>query len=316
MHPYLKGKRLIEILAAILIVFFAAPYLSGFLDSLKPSDKWSISKDGLVSYSQNRGNVEYTEIILNDTPEFVRSKIIYESKGEKIYALLRVPKTGAKAIPNSKMPAIILLPGALITKESMEGRAETFAKRGYATLILDERGNRGETGGGIRSMDDEYAAFSRNEEPEQHRMVYDVLRAFDFLRQRNYVDPENIAVFGESMGGRFAIMAAAVEPRIKAVIGVSTAGYGTLDRQPPNAGAARFFAAIDPDAYIGKISPRYVLVVHSENDTVIPIDSAKMTFSRAGEPKKFATVSCNTHGWCDEMEPVLGEELGRIFSGR
>lgn len=309
MHDYLKGKKLLGIIAAALILFFSMPYFLNFIDSLKPSDKWAISSDGLVSYPQNRGAVEYTRTVLNDTQEFTLSKIIYKSKGENIYALLRVPKTS-----DARKSAIILLPGAQVTKEGMQDRAAKFAEFGYITLAIDERGNAGETKGGAGSMDAEYALFMKNEEPVNHKMVFDALRAYDFLAEEKDVDSKNIIVFGESMGGRYAIMAAAVEPRIKAVVGVSTAGYGSLEKPIQNGDIARFYKAIDPDAYIAKIAPRNVLMVHSTNDKIIPIEMAQKTFSYALEPKKFITVDYPVHGWHGDMAPMMKEEFERIFA--
>lgn len=312
MYSYLKGRKFIFVLVALALVIFAIPYFPEFIGSLKPSDKWSISEDGLVSYPESRGAVEYTRRVLNDTPEFTLSKIVYKSKGEKIYALLRVPKNTGR----EKMPALILLPGAGMTKEAEQNRAEMFQKFGYITLAIDERGNIGETKGGALSMDGEYMAFSNNAEPVQHKMVFDVLRAYDFLAEQDNVDPKNIAVFGESMGGRLAIIAGAIEPKIKGVVVISTSGYGSLSGQFLDENARLFLKSIDPDAYIGKISPRALLAVHSTNDTVIPIDSARATFSYAKEPKKFITVDYRTHGWASEMAQALKEETGKIFSGQ
>jgi len=306
MHPSLKGKWLIGAILAVIFLVLAVPRT---ITALSPSDKWGISEDGLVTYPQNRGAVEYTKTVMNDTQAFTLSKIIYVSKGEEIYALLRVPKTiGAK-----KIPAIIILPGAEVTKEGMQDRAEKFAEWGYATLTIDERGNTGETKGAA-SLDSDYASFAGGTEPVQHKMVFDVLRAFDFLKGEGYVDAKNIAVFGESMGGRYAIIAGAVEPRIKAVIGVSTSGYGSLGKQFSDGGVARFFISIDPDAYIGKISGRKMLMVHSRNDTIVPIDAAQETFGYAKEPKEFITVEYRTHGWHRDMAPPMEEELRKIFS--
>lgn len=309
MNGYLKGRKFVGVMLAIFLLILFASHFSDFVDSFKPSDKWDITEEGLLTYPQNRGAVEYTKTVLNDTVQVELSKIVYKSKGENIYALLRMPKT-----PEKRKPAIILLPGAQVTKEGEDGRAAKFAAWGYVTLTIDERGNIGETKGGISSMDEEYATFIDNREPITHKMVFDVLRAYDFLAERDDVDSKNIIVFGESMGGRFAIMAAAVEPRIKAVVGVSTSGYDSLDNQFQNGDVARFYKAIDPDAYVAKISPRNVLMVHSTNDAVIPIEMAQKTFVYSLEPKKFITVGCNTHGWCDEMAPMMKEEMKAIFA--
>ncbi len=300
---FLKGPRFILIIIILIFLFFAVPYVS---DLLKPSEKWSIDKDGLLSYPQNRGPVDYQKIIKSDNTEQIISKIIYNSKGESIYAIMRVPKT------NKKMPSIIMLPGATVTKEAQDSRAEKFSKIGYITLTIDERGNSGETKGGASSMDDEFRSFMEEREPIQHKMVFDVLRAFDLLREQKEVDPSKILVFGESMGGRFAIIAGAVEPGIRGVIGVSTSGYASSEQQFQNADVARFFRSIDPDAYIEHISPRYLLMIHSTEDTVIPIDSAHSTFSHAKDPKNFITMACKTHGWCDEMLDQVVPEIDKM----
>lgn len=302
---FLKGPRFILIMVMLIFLFFAVPYVSDFL---KPSDKWSINKDGLLSYPENRGPVEYQKVVQSDTTEQTISKIIYKSKGESIYAIMRIPKS------SKSLPAIIMLPGATVTKEAEDGRAEKFAELGYVTLTIDERGNGGESKGGASSMDDEFRSFMEEREPVQHKMVFDVLRAFDLLREQKEVDSSKILVFGESMGGRFAIIAGAVEPDIRGVIGVSTSGYASSEQQFQNADVARFFRSIDPDAYIEKIAPRYLLMVHSTEDTLIPIDSARSTFSHAKDPKNFITMSCKTHGWCDEMLDTIAPEVERMIN--
>ncbi|MBU4246325.1 MAG: alpha/beta fold hydrolase [Nanoarchaeota archaeon] len=309
MNGYLKGRKFVGLMLAIFLLIVFVRHFNEIIAPFSPSDKWDITEEGLLTYPQNRGAVEFTKTILNDTAQVELSKIVYKSKGENIYALLRVPKT-----TDARKPAIILLPGAQVTKEGEDGRAAKFAEWGYVTLTLDERGNSGETGGGINSRDEEYATFIDNREPVTHKMVFDVLRAYDFLAERDDVDSKNIIVFGESMGGRFAVMAAAIEPRIKAVVGVSTAGYDSLDNQFQNGDVARFYKAIDPDAYVAKISQRFVLMVHSTNDTVIPIEMAQKTFGYALEPKKFITVDYKTHGWADGMAPMMNEEMKAIFA--
>lgn len=298
----MKINAHITLLLALLLV--AGAY---YAHSANPTDTWSVASDGTFSYPQNRPSVQYEETVLNDTPNFTLSKIIYESKGEKIYALLRMPKTG-----NEKVPALVMLPGALVTKEGQQGNAEFFRENGFATLTLDERGNRGETQGGISSMDEEYFSFMNSKEPVSHKMVFDALRAFDILRERKDIDKNNIGIYGESMGGRYAIIAAALEPRIKFLIGVSTSGYGSGRQFFNDANVARFYASIDPDSYIGRISPRKVIMVHAAQDKTVPIAMAKSTFDYANGPKKFIEVNSTCHGLCVEMKPLLAEEIKNI----
>ena len=55
-------------------------------------------------------------------------------------------------------------------------------------------------------------------------------------------------------------------------------------------------------------------MMHSENDPGMSYKSAEKTFSKAGDPKKFILVSCEKHGYCDEMDVYLEEELKIIIS--
>ncbi len=298
-----KHKTLFAGIIAILVI--AGLYY--FLSVEKPSQKWSVAPDGTFSYPENRGVVQYEELILKDTTDFTLSKIIYESKGERIYALLRVPKT------SSNVPAMVMLPGALVTKEGQQGVAEFFQKNGFATLALDERGNGGETQGGITSMEAEYASYMNEAEPVSHLMVFDALRAFDILQEHDMIDKDKIGFYGESMGGRFAIIAAALEPRAKFLIGVSTSGYGSGKQRFDDEIVARFYASIDPDSYVGRISPRNVVLVHAANDPMVPLEMAKSTYYYANKPKQFIEVDSACHGLCEEMRAPLLEELVNIL---
>lgn len=299
----MKNKTPFAVLIAILVI--AGAYY--FISTEKPSHEWSVAPDGTFSYPENRGSIEYEEIILNDTAEFRLSKIIYDSKGETIYALLRVPKTG------SKVPAMVMLPGALVTKEGQQRIAEFFQNNGISTLTLDARGNGGETQGGITGMEAEYTSYMNGAEPVSHLMVFDALRAFDILQEQDKIDKNKIGFYGESMGGRFAIIAAALEPRAKFLIGVSTSGYGSGKQRFDDESVARFYASIDPDSYVGRISPRNVVLVHAAKDPMVPLEMAKSTYYYANKPKRFIEVNSTCHGLCEEMRAPLLDELSNIL---
>ena len=80
--------------------------------------------------------------------------------------------------------------------------ARDMGERGFNTLLFDLRGH-GESGG--TQVSGWY--FER----------YDVLGAFDFLLDRGVL-PDKIGLQGYSMGGGIVLLAAAVEPRIRAVV--------------------------------------------------------------------------------------------------
>lgn len=218
-------------------------------------------------------------------------------------ALLVVPRHAA----DEKLPGVVLLPGGGGTKESRLPFAEVFARRGYVTLVLDQRGV-GETGGSYLGVEEDYRLFSQGMEPLQHLAVYDALAAFDVLANRSYIDREHIIFAGESMGGRYALIAAALETKSAGTIAVSTAGFHIPKN--PEEPANSYLRSIDPDRYIADIAPHPLVMIHDGNDSVIQLADARETFNIAGQPKKFIEHNrgCN-HGFCPAMAEALEEAL-------
>ena len=149
-------------------------------------------------------------------------------------------------------------------------------------------------------------------------MVHDALVAAEILRRRPEIDPERIVYAGESNGGRFAIIACALDPATKGIMAISTCGYGT-DAAIASAGlidkdVIRFYRSIDPDTYLGRITPRPLVMIHSRNDTIIPYQLAEQTFARGMQPKALHAVSCSVHGYCAEMNEAIEEELKSMAS--
>ncbi|MEE8168634.1 MAG: alpha/beta fold hydrolase [Candidatus Hydrothermarchaeales archaeon] len=264
-------------------------------------EAWSVSKGGILNYPQKRGSLTCVRAPLEGGEAYTLEKVTYQSKGLKVYGLLRIPRD------KSKVPGMVLLPGAGVPKEGQQGLADVLRQLGYATLTLDQRGH-GETDGYVTSIEEDYRTFLRGEEPIQHKMVYDALRAIDCMR--SFPEIEDVYIAGESMGGRFAIIAGAIDPSIAGVIGISTAGYrlpATLNQEE-----LRFFKSIDPNTYVSMISPRGLVMIHSENDEVIPIQEAEYTISLAREPKAFYKITTKTHGYTTEMNHYLEKALRNI----
>jgi hypothetical protein len=149
-------------------------------------------------------------------------------------------------------------------------------------------------------------------------MVYDALAAAEILRAQPNIDPGRIIYAGESNGGRFAIMACALDGKAKGVLAISTCGYGTEDAvsagRLTDPEMIKFLRSVDPETYLARIAPRPFVMIHSRNDTVIPFDYAEGTFARAFNPKSFHAVGCTKHGYCTDMNTYIEEELKKMAS--
>jgi 2,6-dihydroxypseudooxynicotine hydrolase len=106
-----------------------------------------------------------------------------------------------------RAPLVVLIPGLDSTKEEFFVWEQTFLARGMATVSMDGPGQ-GESGFGLHIS------------PAYETAVAAVL---DALEGRDDLDLERVGAAGVSMGGYYAPRAAAFEPRLKAVAGISGA---------------------------------------------------------------------------------------------
>ena len=281
---------------------------TGALTSL--SKDYSVSDAGLLEYRIALPSYNITPGNLEENSSF--SEVSFESRGAEIAAILRMPGPEIKKkIKTQNISGIVLLPGATVTKEAEQGLARRLADLGYASITLDQRNL-----GGIDPQGD-LQHFLQGQEPEEHKMVYDALAAAMILRDRPEIDRDRIIYAGESNGGRFAIIACALDKKARGVLAISTCGYGTAAAIASATGAidsdsARFYLSIDPESYLGEVSPRPLVMIHSLNDTIIPYSLAELTYALGREPKSLHTVGCVTHGYCREMDIALKEELEKM----
>ena len=299
-----KGKKrssfnshisiIIGALILLALIYFLIP---------QASDNWNVTDQGILSYPEDRGRVDVTMLKTESHPGYTLETISFQSKDYTVEGLLRIPAAG------TKVPGVVILPGATVPKEGTQGLADIFSSMGYASLGIEQR-NRG----GVDFRYD-YDLWKNGKEPVEHKMVFDALRAVDVLRQQPSIDPDRIAIVGESNGGRFAIIAAAIDPKIAGVIGISTSGYDTESQisQIKDESVIRFYRSIDPETYLKLIPPRKFVMLHSVNDTIIQIQFAKNTFERAFEPKQFYSVTTGTHGYSEGMKEPLETELKLMF---
>ncbi|SFT46910.1 hypothetical protein SAMN05216474_0730 [Lishizhenia tianjinensis] len=143
--------------------------------------------------------VEHYTFELNENVN--RAKVKFTNRyGIELTGDLYTPKNRSE-----KMPAIALSGPYGAVKEQASGfYANEMAARGFVTIAFDPSFT-GESGGNVRNV----SSPDINTE--------DLNAAIDFLGTLNYVDKENVGMIGICGFGGFALNAAAVDKRIKAV---------------------------------------------------------------------------------------------------
>ena len=293
--------RPVWIVAGVMVV--AALVISGCTTTQgtgQATRSYSVNSSGILSLRIPPAPV--TENILKTTSNITVSRLVFHTPDGDVYGLLAAP-------PQPKA-AFVHAPGAGNKKEGHEDRAVAYAAQGYAYLVLDIRGNGGETAGYPMDIDKDYTLFERGGMPEYYDIVGDIINARQYLTSKY-----NVPVYfsGESNGGRYAALATAIDPGSAGYIGISTSGFGMAGDDPNyTADARKFLLSIDPDLYIGMIAPRPVYIFHAPADPIIPFAEGKELFDRASEPKKFFSFN-GTHGVNGEVDQILFREYAQIY---
>jgi len=112
------------------------------------------------------------------------------AKGNTMSALLYVPPNATAQIP---APGILAVHGYINSRETQDGFAIEFARRGYVVLALDQTGH----------------GYS---DPPAFANGFGGPDGLAYLRSLEFVDKDNIGLEGHSMGGWTVLAAAAASP--------------------------------------------------------------------------------------------------------
>ena len=304
-EKYLPVRKIVIGIGCLLIL--AGVIWIIFSNTSTDEQVWSVDEQGVLSYPTDRPKPVFESWIKEYNSEYTLEYLNYSSRDAIISAAVRIPNSSDPA------PGVLILPGATVTKEGEQGLALELLKMGYASMVIDQRNL------GVIDMQHDMELFDAGKEPVEHKMVFDALVAVGVMRQYPEIDPQNIAIIGISNGGRFAITAAGIDPSIKGVIGISTSGYDTESfvsnsPTPLSETRIRFLRSIDPESYLDELVSGKLVMIHMENDSIIPVDAAKITYDKAGEPKAFYSIEGTGHGYNSAMKPQLEDELEQIFN--
>lgn len=192
--------------------------------------------------------------------------------GTTLRGWLYVPEGGQPA------PGIVMMHGFSATKEmALDDYAQTFVRAGFTVLAYDHR-CLGASDGEPRQLVDPWI------------QLRDLLCALDWLASRKEVDGTSLGVWGSSYSGGHALVAGAMDARVKAIVAnVPFVGWPSkLSSAKPDAFgdlAARVRSAvIDKETIVGPLA-----VVNdglaTERRAMMPqADAAEWFLSAGGQP--------------------------------
>ncbi|NOT61056.1 MAG: prolyl oligopeptidase family serine peptidase [Acidobacteria bacterium] len=229
---------------------------------------------------------------------------------------------------NQPLPAIICLPGTSGTRHHLTdaqlklspfprtGWARALAREGFLTISLDYRGS-------AERQQNIFTDAVREQLAGRSYMgllVYDVMRAVDYLQTRPDVARQHIGVTGFSLGGAMSWYAAAADARLRVVVPVCS-GAGTyaalLQSQKHTSYHSQYFYPAgfwqtfpgDQPELFAALAPRAVLVVGRDQDQGMPVEGlhrleqeVRATYQRRGVPERFAVhLTPGDHNYSEEM---------------
>jgi cephalosporin-C deacetylase-like acetyl esterase/predicted GH43/DUF377 family glycosyl hydrolase len=163
--------------------------------------------------SEKRGELEHDGVVIE--------KWVFTSEsGSKVPAVLYRPK-----VPKGPMPAIVLTFGHGGSKSQWQYNYAglVYAKLGLACLACDpmgeeERHKQGKLGTRAHDPKSVHDRADKAGRLVMGKLVFDTMRAIDFLLERDDIAHDRIGVAGNSLGGAKAGWMAALEPRLKTAI--------------------------------------------------------------------------------------------------
>ncbi len=269
---------------------------------------YSVDSAGKLSVSCPAATVSEEVLQKNDT--YTKSKITFHTQDGDVIAYLTTPK--------KPLVGVVYAPGAGETVAAHEERMIQYARKGYAFLFVDTRGNGGETTGlpfGQQLIQSDYTRFTSGEWPQYYLTVCDLSSARGYLADRYSVP---VYAMGSSNGGRYAAIAAATDPAFTGYVGVSTSDWGvydTLVAKGYTGDPVRFAASIEPSTYIASISPRPVWIFHAKADSIVPFANGEVLYSRARDPKMFMEFE-GAHGINSDVDDRILSAWAQIYGTR
>ncbi len=149
--------------------------------------RWSLAILGVVLILAGGLLAHFTQTAGGIRIEDVRFK---GAKGNTMSALLYIP---ANATPQIPAPGILAVHGYINSRETQDGFAIEFARRGYVVLALDQTGH----------------GYS---DPPAFANGFGGPDGLAYLRSLEFVDKNNIGLEGHSMGGWTVLAAATAAP--------------------------------------------------------------------------------------------------------
>lgn len=182
----------------------------------------------------------------------------------------------AKAKPGE--PTLLYFHGNAGSLATRVDRVRKYVERGRGILMLAYRGFGGSTG-----------------QPSEAANIADAKLSYDYLI-KNGLLPEDIILYGESLGSGVAVQTAAVRPAGGLVLDAPYTSLADVAAQRYPWVPVRWLMSDSyrSDLYLSKLKLP-VLVVHGDRDDTVPVEMGRKVYELAGGLKELAVIKGAGH---------------------
>ncbi len=267
---------------------------------------------GSDSTQEKETNAEETTVTVdeNKTYEVAVEELIIKEDGKEIYGKIYMPKE------DGTYPAIILSHGYNGCNTDFVNECKYYASNGYVAYAFDFSG--GSTRSKSKGSSTDMTIFTEKE---------DVLVVFNYIKNMDKVDKENIFLFGGSQGGLVTAMAAEeCKDEIKGMALYFPAfnipddwrrNYPIEDEIPETVDfwglrlGGNFFKSMREFYTFDNVGDfdKEILIIHGDKDNIVPLNTVKMA-EKHYENAELVVLPGEGHGFTPEggkeaMELVL-----------
>ncbi|MEG4105958.1 alpha/beta hydrolase [Microcoleus sp. S13_C5] len=224
-------------------------------------------------------------------------------KGESLLAMPQSDKRAITAVPalNKGLGGVILyLHGNASNVGANVEHAYRFHRLGLSVFVIDYRGY----------------GKSQGDFPSESQVYEDAQLAWDYLVKQRGINPNQIYIYGHSLGGAIAIDLAVRHPE---AAGLIVEGSFTSTRAMVNFQKGLFWMfpidflltqRFDSLSKVDRLQMP-VLFIHGAADNVVPVEMSKKMFEAAPEPKQLYIVPDGGH---TNVAQIGGAEYLQILS--
>ncbi len=163
----------------------------------------------------------------------------------------------------------------------------------------------------------DYRGYGKSEgKPTEKGTYLDARAAWEYLTGSRKIKPQNIIIFGRSLGGPIAAwLAKEVKPRALILDSTFTSIKDLAAQMYPYLPVRKFFRFNYPTIEYLKEITSPVLIIHSSEDYYIPFSHAIRLYNAAKEPKQFLKIEGKHNNNYIKSEKIYIEGIKYFISG-